>query len=92
MGTDGWQEFNWNGKKVGAPVFIVNVTQSPNISRQVNEREMRSVWNQACLVRYVLLPDFTVTPAGQQQGVNGKALLSQELAFPPPQKDGLFMV
>ncbi|MEJ0034061.1 MAG: hypothetical protein WDO15_28685 [Bacteroidota bacterium] len=25
-----WQEFKINGKKVGAPVFIVNVTQSPN--------------------------------------------------------------
>lgn len=42
-----WQEFSLNGKKVGAPVFIVNVTQSPNYKSEVNERETRSIWNQA---------------------------------------------
>jgi len=42
-----WQEFTLNGKKVGAPVFIVNVTQSPNYKGDVNERETRSIWNQA---------------------------------------------
>ena len=26
-----WQQFELDGKKVGAPVFIVNVTQSPII-------------------------------------------------------------
>jgi hypothetical protein len=42
-----WQEFELNGKKVGAPVFIVNTTQSPNYPGEVNEREFRSIWNQA---------------------------------------------
>lgn len=42
-----WQEFELNGKKVGAPQFIVNVTQSPNYRGEVNEREFRSIWNQA---------------------------------------------
>lgn len=42
-----WQEFEWNGKKVGTPVFIVNVTQSPNYPGRISEREFRSVWNQA---------------------------------------------
>lgn len=42
-----WQEFTLNGKRVGAPVFIVNVTQSPNYPGEINEREFRSVWNQA---------------------------------------------
>ena len=42
-----WQEFNLNGKQVGAPQFIVNVTQSPNYPGEVNEREFRSIWNQA---------------------------------------------
>src|SRR5699024_5214323 len=42
-----WQEFELNRKVVGAPVFIVNTTQSPNYEGEVNEREFRSVWNQA---------------------------------------------
>lgn len=42
-----WQEFSLNGKTVGAPVFIVNVTQSPNYPGEVNERETRAIWNQA---------------------------------------------
>ena len=42
-----WQEFTLNGKKVGAPVFIVNVTQSPNYKGEINERETRAIWNQA---------------------------------------------
>lgn len=42
-----WQEFTLNNKRVGAPVFIVNVTQSPNYKGESNERETRSIWNQA---------------------------------------------
>ncbi len=42
-----WQEFELDGRRVGAPVFIVNQTQSPNYPGQVNEREFRSIWNQA---------------------------------------------
>ena len=46
-GENVWQEFEIEGKKVGAPTFIVNVTQSPNFPGEINEREFRSVWNQA---------------------------------------------
>ncbi|MGG5902724.1 hypothetical protein [Sphingobacterium daejeonense] len=42
-----WQEFDLNGRRVGAPTFIVNVTQSPNYPEEINEREFRSIWNQA---------------------------------------------
>jgi hypothetical protein len=42
-----WQEFDLNGQRVGAPAFIVNVTQSPNYPGQVNMREFLSIWNQA---------------------------------------------
>jgi hypothetical protein len=42
-----WQEFKINGKQVGAPVFIVNITQSPNYPGPAGEREFRSVWNQS---------------------------------------------
>jgi hypothetical protein len=86
-----WQEFSINGKKVGAPVFIVNVTQSPNYPKAVNEREFRSIWNQAWfsslrsasgLYRYARRTGDT--------GLLNKAILTKELALSFPQKDGLF--
>ena len=42
-----WQEFEIGGRTVGAPAFIVNVTQSPNFPGPYSERETLSVWNQA---------------------------------------------
>ena len=42
-----WQEFTLKDKEVGAPAFIVNYTQSPNYPGEVDEREFKSVWNQA---------------------------------------------
>lgn len=86
-----WQEFNLNGKRVGAPVFIVNVTQSPNYPGDVNEREFRSIWNQAWfsslrsaqgLYRYARRKNDT--------SLLKKALLTKELALSFPQQDGLF--
>ena len=86
-----WQEFELNKKTVGAPVFIVNVTQSPNYTAEINEREFRSIWNQAWfsslrsaqgLYRYakrVNDPDLLQ-----------KAQMTKELALLFPQKDGLF--
>ena len=86
-----WQEFTLNGKKVGAPVFIVNVTQSPNYPGEVSEREFRSIWNQAWfsslrsasgLYRYARRTGNT--------GLMEKALLTKELALSYPQKNGFF--
>ncbi len=86
-----WQEFNINGKQVGAPVFIVNTTQSPNFPGQVNEREFRSIWNQAW---------FSSLRSAQglyryAKRVNNTELLSyalktKELALAFPQKQGFF--
>jgi hypothetical protein len=42
-----WQEFEIRGKRVGAPAFIVNVTESPNFPGQPTLREFLSIWNQA---------------------------------------------
>ena len=42
-----WQEFDLGSERVGAPAFIVNVTQSPNYPGKVNLREFLSIWNQA---------------------------------------------
>ncbi|GAB3655805.1 hypothetical protein GCM10028791_27250 [Echinicola sediminis] len=86
-----WQEFDLEGTRVGAPVFIVNYTQSPNYSGEVNEREFKSIWNQAWfnslrsaqgLFRYG-------RRTGNQDYIE-KAQLTKELALSFPQDDGLF--
>ncbi len=86
-----WQQFELDGKTVGAPVFIVNVTQSPNYPGEINEREFRSVWNQAWfsslrsasgLYRYARRTSNTE--------LMEKARLTKELALSFPQKDGFF--
>jgi len=86
-----WQEFTLNGRRVGTPAFIVNVTQSPNYPGEVNEREFRSVWNQAWfsslrsasgLYRYA-------RRTGNEE-LMGKAQLTKELALSFPQVNGFF--
>lgn len=86
-----WQEFRINNKKVGAPTFIVNVTQSPNYEGEINEREFRSIWNQAWfsslrsasgLYRYALRTE--------NDSLLQKALLTKELALSFPKKKGFF--
>ncbi len=86
-----WQEFEIGGQKVGAPAFIVNVTQSPNYAGEVNEREFRSVWNQAWfsslrsasgLYRYARRTGSEV--------LMEKAQLTKELALSFPQVNGFF--
>ncbi len=42
-----WQEFEIDGKRVGGPPFIVNVSQSPNYPGPWFQREFLSIWNQA---------------------------------------------
>lgn len=86
-----WQEFDLGGKRVGAPVFIVNVTQSPNYPGEVNEREMRSVWNQAWFSSLRSASGlYRYAKRTNDDGLMQKALLSKELALSAPQKDGLF--
>lgn len=86
-----WQEFKLNSRKVGAPVFIVNTTQSPNYPGEVNEREFRSIWNQAWfsslrsasgLYRYARRKSDKV--------LLDKANLTKELALSFPMKEGFF--
>ncbi|HVY74870.1 MAG TPA: hypothetical protein VG890_08585 [Puia sp.] len=86
-----WQEFTLDGKKVGAPTFIVNVTQSPDWKGEVNEREMRSIWNQAWfsslrsasgLYRYAREKKDTT--------LLRYALETKELALSFPQRNGFF--
>jgi len=86
-----WQEFNLNGKQVGSPCFIVNVSQSPNYTGEANLREFLSVWNQAWfsslraasgLLRYARRTNNTE--------LEKRAHLTKELALAAPIKDGLF--
>lgn len=86
-----WQQFRLNGKQVGAATFIVNVTQSPNYPGVVNEREFRSIWNQAWfsslrsaggLYRYARRTG--------NDSLKSKALMTKELALSFPKKEGFF--
>lgn len=86
-----WQEFELNGKKVGAPVFIVNVTQSPNYPGKVNEREFRSVWNQAWFSSLRSASGlYRYARRTNNAALLHKASLTKELALAFPQKNGFF--
>jgi len=86
-----WQEFEWNGKKVGAPVFIVNVTQSPNYPGKISEREFRSIWNQAWFSSLRSASGlFRYTLRTGDEDLRQKALLTKELALSAPVNAGFF--
>jgi hypothetical protein len=86
-----WQEFDWQGKHLGAPVFIVNQTQSPNYPGPVNEREFRSVWNQAWFSSLRSASGlFRYARRTGDADLRAKALLAKELALAAPMTDGLF--
>ncbi len=86
-----WQEFNLNGKRVGAPVFIVNYTQSPNYPGQVDEREFRSIWNQAWFNSLRSAQGlYRYGRRVKNDEYIKKARLTKELALSFPQEGGLF--
>ncbi|MDD3744009.1 MAG: hypothetical protein PHX54_10345, partial [Lentimicrobiaceae bacterium] len=86
-----WQEFELNGKKVGAPVFIVNFTQSPNYTEPVNEREFRSIWNQAWFNSFRSAQGlYRYGKRTNNKEYIQRAQLTKELALSFPQKNGLF--
>lgn len=86
-----WQEFELNGKKVGAPVFIVNITQSPNYPGEINEREFRSVWNQAWFSSLRSASGlYRYARRTNNDQLLEKAMITKELALSFPQKNGFF--
>ncbi|HEV2352624.1 MAG TPA: hypothetical protein VGR89_00135 [Puia sp.] len=86
-----WQEFRLNGREVGAPVFIVNVTQSPDYPGPANEREFRSIWNQAWFSSLRSAAGlYRYARRTHNDSLLRKALLTKELALSFPQQDGLF--
>jgi hypothetical protein len=86
-----WQEFVLGGVRVGAPQFIVNVSQSPNYPGEWYQREFLSIWTQAWfsslrsasgLFRYARRVGDT--------DLLRRARLTKELALAAPQTGGLF--
>ena len=85
-----WQEFTINGVKVGAPVNLVFMTQSPNYTGQSSEA-LCSIWNQAWfsslraasgLYRYA-------RRIGNEEFIK-KANMAKEIALMAPQIEGFF--
>jgi hypothetical protein len=86
-----WQEITIDGKKMGAPVFIVNVTQSPNYKGIANEREFRSVWNQAWFSSLRSASGlYRYARRVKDSSLMRYALMTKELALSFPQRDGFF--
>ena len=86
-----WQEFTINGKKVGAPIFIVNSTQSPNYFKPYIMREPRSIWNQAWFSSLRSASGlYRHAKRTNNQDYLEKALLTKELALSFPQNNGFF--
>ncbi len=89
--TPVWQEFELDGKKVGAPVFIVNVTQSPNYPGEWRDREVRSIWNQAWFSSLRSATGlFRYAEKINNETYKNYALMTKELALAFPQVNGIF--
>lgn len=86
-----WQQFVLDGKIVGAPVFIVNFTQSSNFPGKVNERELRSIWNQALFnsLRSASGLYRHARRTGNKELLK-KTNLTKEMALSFSQRDGFF--
>lgn len=94
-----WQEFDLpprlaNGDErvhVGAPQFIVNVSQSPNYEGPWFQRESLSIWNQAWFssLRSATGVARWARRAGDEELMR-KASLTKALALAAPMKDGIF--
>lgn len=86
-----WQEFELDGVRVGAPQFIVNISQSPNYPGPWYQREFLSIWNQAWFSS--LRSASGLFRYARQTGDDAllrKARLTKALALAAPMKDGLF--
>ncbi|MCL5997401.1 MAG: hypothetical protein M1546_15280, partial [Chloroflexi bacterium] len=86
-----WQEFDLDGRRVGAPAFIVNVTQSPNYPGRVNLREFLSIWNQAWFSS--LRGASGVYRYARRSGdanLLRRANLTKAFALAAPMRDGIF--
>jgi hypothetical protein len=86
-----WQEFDLEGQTVGAPAFIVNVTQSPNYPGPARLREFLSIWNQAWFSS--LRGASGIARYARRTADNTlrhKADLTKAFALAAPVRDGIF--
>jgi hypothetical protein len=86
-----WQEFDIDGVRVGAPQFIVNISQSPNYPGPWYQREFLSVWNQTWFSSLRSASGlFRHARETENAELMRKANLTKELALAAPMKDGIF--
>lgn len=86
-----WQEFDINGVRVGAPQFIVNISQSPNYPGPWYQREFLSIWNQAWFSSLRSASGlWRHAKDAQDVELLRKANLTKELALAAPMKEGIF--
>jgi hypothetical protein len=86
-----WQEFELDGRRVGAPAFIVNVTESPNYPGEVNLREFLSIWNQAWFSSLRSASGlYRYARRTGDESLRAKANLTKEFALAAPMHDGIF--
>ena len=86
-----WQEFELDGRRVGAPQFIVNVSQSPYYRGPWFQREFLSIWNQAWFSS--LRSASGLARWARRTGdadLAEKADLTKALALAAPMRDGIF--
>jgi hypothetical protein len=86
-----WQEFELNHQRVGAPAFIVNVTESPNYPGEVNLREFMSIWNQAWFSSLRGASGvYRYARRTRDDILREKANLTKEFALAAPMREGIF--
>ncbi len=86
-----WQEFDLDGRRVGAPAFIVNVTQSPNYPGEADLREFLSIWNQAWFSSLRGASGvFRYARRVNDDSLRHRADLTKEFALAAPMRDGIF--
>ena len=86
-----WQEMEIEGAKVGAPAFIVNVTESPNYPGPVDMREFLSVWNQAWFSTLRAMSGaMRYAKRAEDTALLKRAEMSKAFALAAPQREGIF--
>lgn len=86
-----WQEFELDGNRVGAAVFIVRAKQKPGLGFENDWREAKSIWNQAWFSS--LRSAYGYRRWGehwQDEDLIQKGELAKRFALSAPQTNGLF--
>lgn len=86
-----WHEFELDGRRVGAVVFIVTAEQSPGYGKPAGWREAKSIWNQAWFSSLRSAYGYYLWgKAWNRPDLIERARLAKEFALAAPQKEGLF--